>query len=216
MKQGTCTLCRSETIFFTRFRERDYYRCTGCHSVLMDPSYHPAPREEKKRYLEHNNDVSDPGYQSFVKPVVEEVLANFGPGDSGLDFGAGTGPVIHKLLSGKGYNPGLYDPFFCNDPTLLERTYDYITCCEVIEHFHDPNREFRLLRSLLKPGGSLICMTWLLTDDTDFLNWSYKNDKTHVFFYHPQSLEWIRSGFGFSTLKNQGRLITFTVQEKKT
>lgn len=211
MGKTTCTLCRSEASFYAGFRQKEYYRCRGCSAVFMAPAYYPTPEQEKKRYLEHNNDVNDPGYRSFVMPVVKEVLDKFTEEESGLDFGAGTGPVIHKLLTENGYRPETYDPFFCNDPSLLERRYDYITCCEVVEHFHDPRREFRLLRSLLRPGASLICMTWLFSDEIDFQGWSYKNDHTHVFFYHLKSMEWIRDHFGFSSLKTEGRLIRLDV-----
>ena len=105
----------------------------------------------------------------------------------------------------------LYDPFFWNDPALLQNRYDYIACCEVVEHFHDPCKEFGLLRSLLKPNGSLYCMTKSYTEDIDFQRWHYKNDPTHVFFYHAKAFTWIESHFKFSAVSIEDRLIHFTV-----
>ncbi len=204
-----CPLCSSGTIPFDEFRGRQYYRCLRCHSILLDPKMRLSKEKEKNRYEEHNNDVEDIRYQQFVAPIVEKVKDMFTQSHLGLDFGAGTGPVITKLLREAGYQVELYDPLFYNDPGKLEQKYDYIVCCEVMEHFIFPGRELNLLRSLLKPNGSLFCMTEIYFDQIDFQQWHYKNDPTHVFFYHQHALSWIKSNYGFSGLKRQGRLIHF-------
>ena len=80
---------------------------------------------------------------------------------------------------------------------------DFIICCEVIEHFHSPSSEFALLRKLLKPGGSLLCMTHLLPKKTAFRNWYYKNDPTHVIFYSEENIQWIKSNFNFESTPNK-------------
>lgn len=172
---------------------------------------HLSKENEKRRYEEHNNDVDDPKYQKFVAPIVQQVEKKFQKISTGLDFGAGTGPVITKLLREKGFRIELYDPFFWDNPKVLTHNYDFIVCCEVIEHFHNPGHEFTLLRSRLKPNGSLYCMTEVFSGDLDFGKWYYKNDPTHVFFYSEEALEWIRTHFGFSELKIEGRLIHFEV-----
>jgi cyclopropane fatty-acyl-phospholipid synthase-like methyltransferase len=66
-----------------------------------------------------------------------------------------------------------------------ERTYDFITCTEVVEHFHHPALEFRRLDALLKPGGWLAIQTTFQTDDARFARWNYRRDPTHVVFYRP-------------------------------
>jgi len=164
---------------------------------------------EKARYETHNNDVHDPEYQRFVSPIVSSALRDLSPSHSGLDFGAGTGPVISKLLRDQGFNIVQYDPFFHDHPALLEDTYDYIVCCEVVEHFCLPSREFALLKRLLKPQGILYCMTELYRQGIDFSNWYYINDPTHVFIYQSTTMEWIRQEYGFSSCAIRDRLITF-------
>ncbi len=206
-----CRLCNAETTFFFEFRGNRYYRCSCCLSLMLDPQKYLSLESEKKLYEEHNNDVEDPRYQQFVTPILEKVEHRFDQGHLGLDFGAGTGPVITKLLREKGYNIELYDPFFWNDHKVLELRYDFIVCCEVIEHFHNPGKEFELLRLLLKPGGSLYCMTIVYSEDIDFGKWHYKNDPTHVFFYHERALAWIKEHYDFSALRREGRLIQFEV-----
>lgn len=204
-----CTLCNAKVTLYQEFNQKKYYKCSNCLSILLDPIHYVTKEKEKARYQEHNNDVDDPGYQRFVSPVVNEIKQTFNQGHKGLDFGAGTGPVITKLLRDEGFSIELYDPFFWNNDEVLKFKYDYIICCEVIEHFHFPQKEFTLLRSLLKPGGILYCMTEIYSEDIDFINWYYKNDPTHVFFYHKDALKWIQEHFRFSELKKKDRLIVF-------
>lgn len=167
---------------------------------MMDPSDYITSEKEKERYEEHNNDVYDKGYQNFVTPIVENVLKDYSKSDIGLDFGSGTGPVITKLLRDKEYNIKVYDPFFADNKDRLEEKYDYIICCEVAEHFHNPNMEFKKLKAMLKTNGSLYIMTSIYNEDIEFKTWKYKNDATHVFFYHKKALEYIKVKYGFSEI----------------
>ena len=178
---------------------------------MLDPQSQLSPELEKQRYLLHNNDAADPGYQKFVQPIVDAVKMNFNSKHQGLDFGSGSESVVAKLLGDSGYSLSLYDPFFHNEQKLLKKTYDYIVCCEVMEHFVDPKNEFTLLRSLLQENGKLFCMTSIYNEEIDFKNWYYKNDLTHRFFYHKNSLAWIKSAHNFSALKIKDNLIEFAV-----
>jgi len=137
------------------------------------------------------------------------VVRDFSPCRKGLDFGAGTGPVISKMLSDKRYDIKQYDPFFHNEPQLLRDKYDYVICCEVIEHFHQPAKEWERLKNLLLPGGSVICMTHIYEPSIDFPKWYYKNDETHVFIYMKETLEWLREKYGFCSLTIKERLVCF-------
>ena len=175
----------------------------------MHPQYYPSASQEIKRYQEHNNNPLDSGYQKFVNPITHAIFNDFKPTNTGLDFGCGTGPVIAKLLRDKNYNITTYDPFFDNNIAALKNKYHYIACCEVIEHFHQPLKEFKLLQSLLKPQGKLYCMTDIYHSDIDFEKWYYKNDQTHVIFYHKNTLLWIQKQLKFSKVSIQNRLVIF-------
>ena len=202
-----CTLCNSVAILFHQYQKRAYFKCKFCRSVVLHPDHYLCSDMEKERYEKHNNDVNDLGYQAFVYPVTDAIQNKFNAScHTGLDFGAGTGPVITSMLKKQGFHVDLYDPFFWNDPSKLDYRYDFIFCCEVIEHFHHPAREFKLLRSLLNPGGSLFCMTDFYSEETNFPGWYYKNDETHVFFYHKKAMKWIQENFGFSRLIITNRL----------
>ncbi len=204
-----CPLCHNISSIFHK-NEQQYQQCSACKAVFMNAKYQLNLQQEKARYLDHDNNVDDEGYQQFVSPITSFILRNHSSDQLGLDFGAGTGPVIAKVLADNGFKLELYDPFFYDNPKLLARQYDYIVCCEVMEHFYKPDKEFALLKRLLKPNGRLYCMTDLYHDDIDFANWYYQKDNTHVFFYHQRSLDYIQQQFVFSDLSVDGRLIIFT------
>ncbi len=178
--------------------------------MFVDPEYMLDSEEEKMRYEEHNNDVESPGFQKFVSPITAAITKDYTKEHTGLDFGAGTGPVITKVLNDNNYQIVSYDPFFHNHPELLDHSYDYIACCEVIEHFHNPSKEFKLLKSLLNTNGTLYCMTHIYDENTTFKNWYYLNDPTHVFIFHKNTIQWIAKEYGFSMVTIEGKLISFS------
>lgn len=204
-----CPLCSSNDVRLFYDRKHLFYSCGCCRGIFRAESTYVGDDAERSRYEEHNNDVFDERYQQFVSPITSSVMRDFEPHHRGLDFGAGTGPVISKMLEDRGYDIVQYDPFFANDKTLLEERYHYIVCCEVMEHFQQPLREFELLRGLLLPKGKLYCMTNLYDKSVDFHSWNYKNDPTHVFIYRERTLEWMEEALGFSGLTAEGRLIVF-------
>ncbi|SDR67167.1 class I SAM-dependent methyltransferase [Christiangramia echinicola] len=205
-----CSLCNCTTREFEKADERVYVQCTGCKAILLSPENYLTPEAEKFRYSLHNNDVNDPGYINFVSPVVEQIKIDFSSDSMGLDFGCGTGPVITSELKKSGFQIALFDLYFHPNKKVLENSFDYIICCEVMEHFKNPLKEFKLLRSLLKEHGKLYCKTEVWNETIDFHNWQYKNDKTHVFFYNRETLEWIRENLQFSDLEIKNGLIIFS------
>ncbi|WP_081212447.1 class I SAM-dependent methyltransferase [Salegentibacter sediminis] len=205
-----CTLCGAETKTFWKSKNREFVVCTNCEGIQLLPEFYINKEAEKQRYLTHNNDVEDPRYQEFVSPITSRVLNDFSAKNTGLDYGCGTGPVATSELEKQGYSVALFDPYFYPDKSVLKNFYDFIICCEVMEHFHDPAREFRDLSYKLNPGGKLYCKTSLYTEGLDFDTWYYKNDPTHVFFYTEKSLIWIRDNFGFSKLELESKLMVFS------
>lgn len=205
MKQ-ICPLCSHEASLFYKNAD-NYFQCGECHSLFVDTKKRPDMEQEKERYELHSDDVEDKGYQNFVSPMTSAVMKDYSKESRGLDFGAGIGPIISKVLQDAGWSIKQYDPFFHNYPELLREKYDYIACCEVVEHFYHPHKELRLLKSLLDEGAKLYIMTDLYDESIDFSKWYYKNDMTHVFFYTKESFKWIQKEFGFKSLEIQKRLV---------
>ena len=210
-KSHNCPLCNGSGNIFYSSKKHTFHQCNVCKGIYLDKEFILNAEEEKLRYQKHNNDVNDKGYQEFVSPITDAIFHNHTNEEKGLDFGAGSGPVIAKILSSKNYNFSLYDPFFHNKPELLKNKYNYIASCEVIEHFHNPYKEFKLLKSILKKGGHLYCMTSIYNKNIDFRTWYYKNDQTHVFIYTKETLDWIAKEFGFISLKINNNFIEFSL-----
>lgn len=201
-----CPLCHSNS---TDYYSQEFKKCSLCESIFRIPKYFLSPEQEKARYEHHNNDVTDINYQNFVHPIVSQVLKNHTPKEVWLDFWAGTGPVISHLLEIEWFSIHLYDPFFHNSPELLNKKYDFIIACEVIEHFHKPRSEFQRLYDLLVPWGELYIMTDIYDEETNFWNWYYKNDPTHVCFYTEKSFLWIQEHWKWKRCSREWRCITF-------
>lgn len=206
-----CTLCGAEATPFCQTLDRDYFECSQCRAILLDPDMYVSPDDEIYRYKTHNNDVNDPRYQNFVMPLVDTITERYAPGSHGLDYGSGTGPVAAKLLRDDGYEVTTYDPYFDDDATAFHQKYDFIIASEVVEHFYNPAKEFRLLKGLLKPGGYLACMTLRYADDIIFDGWHYAHDETHVIFYRDETAQWIRQSYGFSDLVLKDRIFILKV-----
>ncbi len=204
-----CALCGAETIEFSIVHKRAYFLCSNFHGISLDPVYFLSNNDEKDRYEAHNNDVTDSGYQNFVSPIVNSIIKDYKKNHNGLDFGSGKAPIITIMLRNLEYVINSYDPIFDPNPKALDTTYDYIACCEVMEHFYNPHKEFKLLYSLLRDKGSLYCKTYLYDTSIDFNSWWYKNDSTHVFFYTKETLNWIKVHYGFSEVIICKKLIIF-------
>ena len=199
-----CPLCHTELLDHKDFY---YFDCNHCKALVKKPNFYLNKEDEKAHYLTHNNDVNDFRYQHFTSPITNYVLSHFTKEHIGLDYGSGTGPVISKMLEKNNFKSNQYDPFFAPNAKALEKKYDYIFACEVVEHFRSPCDEFKHLKSLLKPKGHLVLMTDIYDDTTDFKNWNYRNDPTHVFIYRKETFQYIKGHFNFKELKIEGRRI---------
>lgn len=202
---SSCPLCLQAEIQYSFIHfKRLFYQCDECHLIFTDPQHHLTADEEKKRYESHQNNVEDLEYQKFVRPLFNAIKKKVGADKLGLDFGAGTGPVLTKLLSDEGFDIQLYDPFFYPSRQALLKMYDFIFASEVVEHFYHPRREFDLLEKLLSPQGSLFLMTLLYQEDTPKENWFYLKDPTHVCAYSLDTFHWIKNHYGFKAVENLG------------
>ena len=189
-----CPVCRGgRAAHFLAVDVRDYWRCPDCLATFLQPDQRPSPEEEKAHYDHHENELDDPRYRAFLSKLSTPLLKRLPPGSSGLDYGCGPGPALAAMLTEAGHSVALYDPFYHPDPAPLSQTYDFVTCTETAEHFHDPAAEFDRLGGMIRPGGWLALMTCFQTDDARFADWHYRRDPTHVVFYRDTTLRQIAS-----------------------
>lgn len=176
---------------FARTGQRRYWRCTLCEATFLDPPQQPDAATERAEYALHCNAIDDPGYRRWLSALSEPLLERLPPDSCGLDYGCGPGPALAAMLRAAGHRVALYDPLFQPEVRVLGQRYDFVTCTEVAEHFHQPAREFERLDALLRPGGWLGLMTGFLGDGVDFERWHYRRDPTHVLFYRPATFAWL-------------------------
>ena len=174
-----------------------YFECPECRVLTLDPSLRLSREDEKSRYLHHENSPSDPGYTAHLRKALDPLLVLLAPGMRGLDFGCGPVPTVSVLLGELGFHVENYDPLFRPDEALLNDSYDFITCTEVVEHFFNPSNEYQRLDRALKPGGVLVVMTKVYDGTFAFEGWDYLRDPTHVSLYQPQTFEWIAQAHGW-------------------
>lgn len=193
-----CPVCESgTTCFFMHVDERNYWRCMRCEATFLDPSQLPEPSLEYAQYQLHRNDVDDPLYRKFLARLALPLLERLPPRQHGLDYGCGPGPALAAMLREAGHDMALFDPLFFNRQDVLVPGYDFITCSEVAEHFHQPALEFIKLGALIVPGGWLAVMTTFQSGDDNFSQWHYRRDPTHVVFYREKTFRVIAEHHGW-------------------
>ena len=196
-EQHICPLCGSlETGIFHRDRYRDYYACKICGMVHVPFVYHLSADKQKHRYDLHHNDPSDKGYRRFLSKLVDPLVERLENGAEGLDYGSGPQPVLADMFSEKGYRMEIYDLYYAGNREVLTRQYDFLTCCETMEHFSEPKKEWEQFLAMVKKGGWIAIMTQMLEDTDDFARWHYINDETHVCFFSEKSFEWLGRKYG--------------------
>ncbi|MES0447749.1 MAG: class I SAM-dependent methyltransferase [Desulfobacterales bacterium] len=191
-----CPLCSGEDLdLFFDTEKRIYLRCCYCKLVFVPQRYWLSLQEERATYDLHENDAQDQGYRQFLSRLSSPLLDRLDSKQQGLDFGCGPGPTLALLLKEQDQLVDLYDPFYYNDPSVFNKNYDFICATEVIEHLHDPNKNFGALFKMLKPGGWLGIMTKLVIDEQAFSQWHYIRDMTHICFYSRSTFEYLAQRF---------------------
>lgn len=190
-------------------RSWHYYECESCRLVFRDPKTYLPAEQEMARYSTHNNSLENSGYVKFLSPVVDWMLEVVQPGDKGLDYGSGPGPILDQLFRQHDVSVINYDPYFAPTSKALEEQYDFITCTEVFEHFYRPGEELKKLVSMIKPEGYLLVMSEWRKDREHFANWGYRTDNTHVCFLNEPSMKWIEAAFSLKAMRWDGRIILF-------
>ncbi len=187
-----CLLCRSTDLaMFHSDRNRTYLICGRCSLVQVPPEFWLSADDEKAVYDRHDNRVDDPGYRRFLGRTAQCVQRRHTPPARGLDFGCGPVPALARLLAETGFHMQCYDHFYASDPEPLNRTYDFVTATEVVEHLHDPRGSLEALWSILRPGGSLVLQTKRVLNREAFDGWHYTRDPTHVAFFALATFQWL-------------------------
>lgn len=208
-----CILCGHPSVTINHPKFGDFHRCHQCEFISKDPNAYISKVQELEIYNSHQNSIEDQPYVNYFKSFLEDSVFRFKPiGKTALDFGSGPSPVLSQILQRDyDYTMDIYDLFYAPDKSYENKSYDLITCTEVIEHLKDPRPYFDLFSDLLKEDGLLAMMTLFHPkDDHTFLNWHYIRDRSHISFYTPKTLAFIAESVGLKVIHtNHKRHITF-------
>ncbi|MBD3345377.1 MAG: methyltransferase domain-containing protein [Chitinivibrionales bacterium] len=186
-----CPLCREpHTVFLGADGRREYYHCQTCALRFVPPKYHVGIHEEKARYALHTNDGEDKQYIGYLGRIVSNIQKIARPGGRILDFGSGEHAALTSLLKKAGYECAAYDPLYGVGGRALEKKYNCVVLCEVIEHLRKPAEELRKIWKALVPGGTAFIKT-AFYPDSNFLSWWYKEDITHICFFSQETFRYV-------------------------
>lgn len=192
-----CILCGHETHSLTDPQYPYFYHvCEHCQLIVKDPTCYPSLTQEEYRYQQHNNDESSEGYIEYMDTFIRNHIAPLRGIETILDFGSGPYPMLTNRLVLQGYHVEYFDPFFHDDPSYRNKTYDAIVLVEVLEHMHHPLQELKRLLPLLREGGYLIIRTRFRNmDEMGFCTWWYRRDETHVAFFNTRTFHYLTTIF---------------------
>lgn len=199
-RNDVCPLCCSLKVeLFVEIQkgpQRFYFRCKECELVFLDSALHFAPADEKARYLNHQNDPRDHRYKEFLQKMIQPLLdVKSLSGSRILDYGCGPTRGIAEIW-GNQFLIDSYDPIFFPNLNDKESQYDYIICSEAAEHFYHPDKEWSRMARLIKPRGKVFLRTGLRPIlASDFRDWYYHRDPTHVCFYSCQTVAWLERNY---------------------
>lgn len=206
-----CPLCQSEnTSFYYEGELREYYSCGNCEMVFVPSGFFLTSNVEKRKYENHQNQFGNQVYRDYLKQIMNPVLERISYGAEGLDFGCGPGPALSQMFEKDGFQTDVYDAYFAPHDEVFDKSYDFITVCEVVEHFYEPQMELDRLFSMLKPNGVLAIKTQLSPVDGTFKDWFYKRDITHVCFFSVKGLEYLAKRWGAELETIQKDVFIFT------
>ena len=195
-----CIVCKNqEAVDFKNIKQKRYWKCSFCEAIFLDKEFYLSSNDEYKHYLTHNNDVNDPRYKQFLSNLMLPLIDRIKLNSIGLDYGCGPGPALSLMLKEKGYKMFNYDPFFHPEKRNLLKKYDFISCTETAEHFHNPFGEFTKFNELLNNNGTIGIMTNFHSEQDIFENWYYIKDPTHVVFYNKKTFQIIAKIFDWDS-----------------
>jgi len=182
-----CKICNTESLFLFKREidrpdfssyEHEYYECQKC-SFMFSTGLDNLTKEQWDQFYKY------PDYLQFDGPARDEFKAQ-NMESTRIKFlerlmlklpNVRSTPIKKVLIWGNGKSLLLkklnlkYDTYATYSSTnsskeLTEKdfpkfknSFDLVTSIEVIEHFTDPLEEFKVMKSLLKPGGQILAST---------------------------------------------------------
>lgn len=140
IKQGFCSVCGKRTVFIAKgYWLRDEYQCRRCHCIPRHRAFMKLLSAKVMDYREkciHESSPSGPVHEKLKKECRDYSYSYFYP-----DISLG-----RKLRNGSS----------CQDleqMTFEDNTFDIFITQDVLEHVNRPEKVFKEISRVLKPGG---------------------------------------------------------------
>jgi 2-polyprenyl-3-methyl-5-hydroxy-6-metoxy-1,4-benzoquinol methylase len=160
---------------------------------------------EKERYRFHNNTAENKEYVAYLKEFTRELTRMPISNPEVLDFGSGQERVLTQVLQQSGYDCYAYDPLYEIGMEHLNKKFDIIIFCEVVEHLRDLRKEMNLIKKILHPQGYVIIRMEICQGRDAFIDWWYTKDKTHINFFSMYTMKKLADLIGKSIFYTDGK-----------
>lgn len=182
-----------------------YYRCEAC-AFTLTAAFDDWLADDFKAFIYNDSYLlADPQFSSerpwrnaqmvaalWNRALLTTVL---------LDYGGGDGTFARHLHE-KGLKCQSYDAFHGGQEPEPGKTFDIVTCFEVIEHVphRDLNDWFSRLSCLLSPGGTLLLSTEVIDSNPEIDNWYIAPRNGHISLHSSTSLGLLAKRHGMSLM----------------
>lgn len=189
-----------------RGRAEDFATCVDCGFIACSGNTHDYSTKGFGAYSQpstpNGTRVGDglrPGREFHMAVMGREILRR--PAVDILIYGAGLSRDFELLANEPGFNvvaitdlenysgSRRFVPINARGPK-----FDLIVCCEVMEHFNEPLKEFAQLFQFAHPTSLVICST-NVHDGTPMDRLAYPFIRGHVAYYSPESVARLAAHF---------------------
>jgi hypothetical protein len=181
----------------------NYFRCSNCGFIFTN-FFDAWTTQQFAEHIYNDDYLSIDTEYAEIRPtinaeVIGSLLGQHKDKITLLDYGGGNGRFA-EILRQAGFQASTYDKFseFSDRPT---KTFNFLTCFEVMEHTCFPREGVQDLASLIDAKGTLIFSTLLQPDNIQDLgiDWWYIGPRNgHVSLFSKKSLQLLFELHGFS------------------
>jgi hypothetical protein len=208
-----CVICSNKTEQWI-IKDKLYFYCSNCNFISLDKKYFVSKKQQKLRYLKHNNNLENKGYVDMLNGFIDIIIKNKKGIEKALDFGSGPNPVLKMLLEKKRIKTDIYDIHFQKNKIFSNKKYDLITMTEVLEHIKNPLNTLKMLSKHLNKEGIIAIMTLFHPNKKDlFQDWWYITDETHIGFYTIKTIEKIAELISLKMIFSNHKNLVFLAKE---
>ena len=173
-QKGTCPCCEQKVNFIARKNWlRDHFKCDNCKSIPRERALMKVIENEFPNWRNINVHESSPGNRGHSVTLKKHVASYT---ESQFFVDKPLGELVNGIR-----NENL------EDLTFKDETFDLVITSDVMEHIYNPEKAFKEIHRILKPGGAHIFSVPLINKHKKTQRWANKGeDGEPEFLYAPE------------------------------